>query len=148
VELLRGNATVVRSADAGEAALRVPGEVLIHLGGRTVRVAVRGGTPVADGDDVAVWARRRGEVYTALAFRNATRDVMAYPHGVGARSVVGLVATMGGGYLVEALYTGRWGSALAAGPFGLCLAGAGLALVGGLVLLFSGARWSARIRAL
>jgi hypothetical protein len=148
VELLRGNATVVGSADAGAAAARKPGEVMINLGGRTVRVAVRGGTPVADGDDVAVWARRRGDRYDALAFRNVTRDVLAYPHGVGARSVAGLVATLGGGYLVEGLYEGRWGAALTAGPFGLCLAGAGLAVVCGLLLLLSGARWSARIRAL
>lgn len=141
-------ATVVPHDKAGEAVPRKPDEVLIDLGGRTVRVAVRGGTPVADGDDVAVWAKRKGAVYVAVAFRNATRDVIAYPLGVGARSVIGLLATLGGGYLMEALYSERWGEALSAGAFGLCVAGSGMALVAGLVLLFSGARWSARLRAL
>jgi hypothetical protein len=148
VELLRGMATVVKSATADGTVPRAPDEVLIDLGGRKVRVAVRGGTPVADGDDVAVWARRRGELYQALAFRNATRDVLAYPLGVGARSVIGLLATLGGGYLMEGLYLERWGAQMSAAPFGLCLAGAGLTLVTGLLLLFSGARWSARLRAL
>ncbi len=141
-------ATVVRPDQKGDAAPRKSDEVLIDLGGRTVRVSVRGGTPVADGDDVAVWVRRRGEQYEALAFRNATRDVLAYPLGVGARSVIGLLATMGGGYLVEGLYIERWGAQMSAAPFGLCLAGAGLTLVVGLLLLASGARWSARLRAL
>jgi len=148
VELLRGTATIVRPADAGDAEPRPARGVLIELGGRTVRLAMRGDTPVADGDDVAVWARRRGGLYHAVAFRNATRDVLTYPMTLEARSVLGLVATLGGGYLVEGLYAGRWGTNLHAGVFGLCLGGAGLALVGGLLLLFSGARWSARLRAL
>lgn len=148
VELLRGTATVVRPAAAGDAEARPPEQTLIELAGRTVRLDLRGGAPVADGDDVAVWARRRGGLYHAVAFRNATRDVMAYPFGLAARSVVGLFATLGGGYLIEGLYTGRWGAQMDAGLFGLCLAGAGLTLVGGLALLFSGARWSARLRAL
>jgi hypothetical protein len=148
VELLRGTVTNVRPADAGDAGVRPSKGVLVDIAGRTVVVQVRGGAPIQDGDDVAVWVRRRGGLDHAVALRNATRDVMAYPFGLAARSLVGLLATLGGGYVVEGLYTGRWGARMDAGTFGLCLACAGLAVVAGLLLMFSGARWSARLRAL